>query len=142
MNRLTTLLMAAALSVSCVIVPAAASPISENTDQILTLEAQPREILRAKETHNVHVGTRIAAVTINYTVRYEASNSSGKYITGVLNGSIENVSGWTDVRNLSIDPYGVIYSKNHQVATVPITYQASIGEGYATYTDTFTIDLT
>ena len=37
---------------------------------------------------------------------------------------------------------GITYSNNHQKAFVPITYQASIGSGYSTYTDTITITLT
>lgn len=141
MKKICALIMTFALILSCTVIPAGAVEIGGD-EAIASIEIEPREILRVNITETVYVGSQYAAeITLPYTIRNEASNSSGYYITGVLSGSIRNVKGWTAVRNVDFNPFDITYSDNHQVAVVPITYEASIGSGYATYDDIIVIDL-
>lgn len=140
-KKMIGLMLALALAVGiCPAAFAASAPIPQND----VLEIQPREILTQSKSQIVTVGANkeyMAIITVKYTVRPESSNSSGYYITGVLSASIQNLKGWTSVGAANINTNGIVYSQNHQQAVVPVTYEASIGEGYSTYSNTITINL-
>lgn len=138
-KKMISLMLVLALAVGVCPAAFAASTFAPQNN---VLGIQPREILTQSKMKIVTVGNEYAAiVTVNYTVRPETSNSSGYYITGILNGSIKNLKGWTDVRNVNINRNSIIYSQNYQQAVVSFTYEASIGEGYSTYSNTITINL-
>lgn len=141
MKKAFALLTSIALVTTCLIAPAGAVQALEIDTQIMPAEIlQPRNVVMT-HTETVYVGNNTAEVTVSYTTRLEQSNSSGMLITGVLGGTIKKKRGWDSVTNLVIDPYGVEYSHNRQKAIVPITYEASLGEGYSTYSDYVTINL-
>ena len=142
MKKIAALLMSTTLVITCLIAPAGAFHVSEADTPIAPIETiQPRRNVVMTHTESVYVGSNEAEVTIYYTTRLEESNSSQLYITGVMRGTIKNVSGWLYVTDLDVDIYGLVYSHNHQKVVVPITYRASVGDGYTTYSDSITIDL-
>lgn len=137
-KKMIGLMLALALAVGiCPAAFAASAPIPQND----VLEIQPREILTQSKSELVRVGSNVAVITVKYTVRPEKSNDSGYYITGILNASVQNVNGWTAVGSATINSDKVVYSNNHQQASVPVTYEASVGAGYDTYSYTITINL-
>lgn len=138
MKKMLAMLLSVVMMCSCFVVTAGA--VEDQDADASPMSA--REVLTLSQTQNVYVGTKIAKLTVNYTVRSETSNSSKYYITGILNASITNVVGWTAVNSATIDRSGIIYTNNHQTATVPITYQGSTGSGYAPYSIVITIKLT
>jgi len=100
--------------------------------------------MNLKTTQTVYAGNNYAAkITLTFTVRNDSSNATGLYITGILNGTAQKVSGWVsiDPSSVHIIRDGITYSRNNQVASVPITYEGSIGSGYQTYHDIIIIDL-
>lgn len=145
MKKLVAIMMAVAMSVSCFVVTASAVDMQANGDRVASVtEVQPREILTYSMSQNIYEGTNsqlVAKVTLKYTVRGEGSNSSGGYITGVTSASIKKVKGWESVSSLTILRNKISYSRNHQIAYVPITYKGSIGSGNSTYSATITISL-
>lgn len=91
--------------------------------------------------YNVEAGVpgNTIDVKINFTCRDEASNSTGYYITGVLNAVLVGKSGWTSVRNVQVETDKITYTSNCQYANVPIKFEGSIGSGYAEYSTSVTI---
>ena len=132
MKRVFMMIMTIAMMFSLFMVPARA----------VQIDIQPRETVTMTYTERLYVGDHSADVTIYYTTRLEGSTASGMYITGVLRGTIRNVSGWTSVTNLEVDIPNITYSDNHQKASVPVRYEGSIGSGYNDYYGIVTIDLT
>ncbi len=134
------------LTVSCmmvfsilanVTVPIYASEVIDPVSEIT-----PREILKGSVTKTVTYAGNKAKITLYYTYRYESTNTSKKYITGVTSASISKVSGWYSVGSATINQSGISYSRNHQVASVPVTYTGGHGEGNnTTCSVTLTISL-
>ncbi len=105
-------------------------------------EITPKEILKGSVTKTVTYAGNKAKITLYYTYRYESTNTSKKYITGVTSASISKVSGWYSVGSATINQSGISYSRNHQVASVPVTYTGGHGEGNnTTCSVTLTISL-
>ena len=145
MKRLVTILLSALLMMNCVYSSFGRVFALEGAEQTVTADvASPREILRGTHTSIETYGAGYQVkVTINYTYRYEASNVSGKYITGILGGDVVEYRLWTSVGNSNIHVNNVTYSENHQVARVPVSYDGSIGSGNNIHVDELvTIDLT
>ena len=93
-----------------------------------------REILTGSTTQILtYTSGYSVRVTIRYTWRYEASNSSKKYITGILGGTILVASGWTSISSTYVNVNSVSYERNNQTAYVPISYIGSIGSGPQVY---------
>ena len=139
MKRLITMMLALIMAVSCLMVPASASDTeSAQAGDISTIA--PRQILTYSKVHRAYVGANAVDITIKFTARDDIANDSGYYITGILNSSIKNVSGWYSVGAVSINRSGITYSNNFQYASVPVTYQASGGSGFHTYTTTVSIN--
>ncbi|MBS4880532.1 MAG: hypothetical protein KH138_09580 [Firmicutes bacterium] len=138
MKKILAMLLSLVMMCSCFVITAGAV----ETQDVDVSPMNAREVLTLSQTQNIYVGNKIAKLTVNYTVRSEPSNTSGYYITGILNASITNVVGWTAVNSATINRSGITYADNHQLATVPITYQGSVGSGYATYSTVITIQLT
>lgn len=82
-----------------------------------------------------------AKITLTYTYRYEPSNRSGKYITGILTASASNYYGWYRVSGGTVYQDQITYSANSQIATVPVSYKASTGAGYHDYHADITMNL-
>lgn len=134
--------MISLLLVLALVVGVCPAAFAADSSQNHTSEIQPREILTLSSTQYVYLGQQyVAEITLLYTARNETVNGSGLYITGILSGSAKNVRGWAAVGAVTIDQAHIVYSSNHQKASVPITYQASIGTGYNNYTDTIYINL-
>ncbi len=145
MKRLVTILLSALLMMNCVYSSFGRVFALEGAEQTVTADvASPREILRGTHTSIETYGAGYQVkVTINYTYRYEASNVSQKYITGILGGNVVKYRLWTSVGDYSIHVNNVTYSENHQVARVPVSYYGSIGSGENIPVDELvTIDLT
>lgn len=103
-----------------------------------------KEILTGTYTKQckLDTGKKWVNITIYYTYRYEASNSSKKYITGIKSGKIGSYKGWQNVTGLQISSNTVYYSKNHQVVTVTVSYNGITNNGNTSHiTDTITISL-
>lgn len=124
---LTTLLLAITLD---------ATPImAEKSIQSLNATGNStREILSSSKTfYHTYTSGYSVKIKINYTYRYESSNSSGKYITGITGGTITKVSGWTSIGSYSINTNSVKYTSNSQYATVEYSYYGSMGAGNNIY---------
>ncbi len=135
--KLTVSCMMAFSIFSNVTIPLHASEGIEPTSEI-----SPREILKSSVTKTVTYNGNKAKITLYYTYRFESSNTSKKYITGVTSASISKVSGWYSVGTVTINQNQISYSRNHQVASVPVTYTAGHGEGNnTTCSVTLTISL-
>lgn len=141
-KKLVAIMMAVAMSFSCFALTVSAVDINENAGQDVSVSAvQPKQILTYTHTQYVYSGVNVAKITMKYTARDDEVNDSGYYITGILNASIKKVKGWTAVGSVSIKRASITYTRNHQIASVPISYEASSGQGYNTYTDTIRIEL-
>lgn len=124
------------------IVPIYAETTLQHSNENVPSEVEGREILRGSSTKTVTYAGNKAKITVYYTYRYESSNASGKYITGFTGASISKVSGWYSVGTVTINMNGIIYSRNSQVASVPVTYTAGMGEGNnTTCSATLTVSL-
>jgi hypothetical protein len=144
MKKIFATIMACLLTISCTTFSAFAAQPNENHTISPTSDIQPREFMNLKTTQTVYAGNNYAAkITLTFTVRNDSSNATGLYITGILNGTAQKVSGWVsiDPSSVHIIRDGITYSRNNQVASVPITYEGSIGSGYQTYHDIIIIDL-
>lgn len=145
MKRIVTILLSALLMMNCVYSSFGRVFALEGAEQTVTANAvSPREILRGTYSGiETYAGNYKVRVTLNYTYRFEASNVSRKYFTGILGGKVENYSGWVSIGNCNIQLNNVSYSENQQVAMVPVTYDGSIGAGNTiVVTEIVTIDLT
>lgn len=90
-------------------------------------------------TQEVTVGEHMAAITVGFD--YDLQGDA-KVITNIGPATAENRTGWHHVDSaVTIDEDKIIFSNEDAKAVVPVTYQASIGEGYASYDDTVVIDL-
>lgn len=96
---------------------------------------QPREMLTGSYTTDVTAdsGSKVITIKIYYTYRYESSNSSGRYITGIQRGTILSCSGWKSASGLSVSTNSVVYSNNHQRASFSISYYGGMGTGNTSY---------
>lgn len=144
MKKLMMLVLALALSISCLAISAGAVELEENqADAYMTV--QPREFMTISRTQRVVYNSNlnlVADITVKFTVRGEAANKSGFYITGMHSASAKKVSGWTAVASdVRIDVNNVVYSNNYQTAAVPVVYRASTGSGYNEYTAVILIEL-
>lgn len=92
-----------------------------------------REILSDSATFYETYGSNKVKIVVRYTYRFEASNGSKKFITGILGGTITNVSGWTSIGSQKVYANSVSYSDNCQIATIPYSYYGSIGIGNNIY---------
>lgn len=135
--KLTVLCMMTFSIFANVTVPIYASEVIDPVSEIT-----PKEILKSSVTKTVTYAGNKAKITLYYTYRYESTNTSKKYITGVTSASISKVSGWYSVGSATINQSGISYSRNHQVASVPVTYTGGHGEGNnTTCSVTLTISL-
>ena len=142
MKKMMVMLLALAMSISCLVLPAGAVQVEGNPCDT-HMAVQPREFLQLSKTQRVVNNKKlnlVADITVKYTVRGEAANSSGFYITGIDSASAKKVSGWTSVES-SVTIGDIVYSNNHQTAAVSVTYRASIGSGYGEYTATILIEM-
>lgn len=145
MKRLVTILLSSLLMINCLFSSAGRVYALENAEQIVSEDSiLPREIMRGTHTSiETYAGNYKVRVILNYAYRFEASNVSKKYITGILGGSVVNYSGWISVGSYNIQVNNVTYSENQQVARVPVSYDGSIGSGNNIHVDELvTIDLT
>lgn len=96
---------------------------------------QPREILTGSYTKNIYADSNTKSVTVKiyYTYRYESSNSSKKYITGIQYGTITSYSGWKSVSGLNVSTNSVNYSNNNQTASFTVSYYGGMGDGNTSY---------
>lgn len=89
MKKLMMLVLALALSISCLAIPAGAVELEENqADAYMTI--QPREFMTLSRTQRVVYNSSLnlaVDITVNFTVRGEAGNKSGFYITGMHSAS-------------------------------------------------------
>ena len=141
---LVVLALALALSISCLAIPAGAVEFEENqADAYMTI--QPREFMTLSRTQRVVYNSSLnlaVDITVNFTVRGEAGNKSGFYITGMHSASAKKVSGWTAVASdVKIDVNNIVYRNSYQTAAVPVIYRASTGSGYDEYTAIVLIEL-
>jgi len=137
-KKVFSLLICMLLMMSCVSVPYAnaVAEISQNAE----VSIQPREILTLSKTLTCTAanGYKIN-VKVKYTVQADPSNTSGYLITGILSAGSATVSnGWDDVKS-DVTINSISYSDNRQKATINITYWASVGLGYTSYTGTVTL---
>lgn len=138
--KLTLSLLLSVCFITSITTPIQADCIETDSIEESTSEIQTREILKSSATKTVTYGSNKAKITLYYTYRYDSTNSSGKYITGVTSASISKVSGWYSVGTVTIN--NISYSRNHQVASVTVTYTGGHGEGNnTTCTATVTISL-
>ena len=142
MKKMMVMLLALAMSISCLVLPAGCVVVEGNA-WVTHMAGQRRDFVQLSKTQRgvnskkLNVG---ADISVKYTVRGEAANSSGFYITGIDSASAKKVSGWTSVEsNVTIGD--IVYSNNHQTAAVSVTYRASIGSGYGEYTATILIEM-
>jgi hypothetical protein len=135
-KRIIAFLLSLCLVISATVVPAFAAETDSYAESAVISEdvASPQTMWPSTHTFK-YCDSGVTGKTIDlkiyYTCRDEDSNSSGYYITGVMRAEIVGHSGWTAVRNASIS--SVTYSSNHQYATIVVTFQASVGAGYADY---------
>lgn len=137
MKKFFAMMMAMLMSISCLVVSASASNIDDATAKD-TSTVEPKQILTYSKVHRAYVGSSAVDITLKFTARDDAHNTSGYYITGILNTSIKNVTGWHSVGSVKIDQ--VSYSDNHQFASVRVTYEASGGSGLRQYTTTISVN--
>ena len=139
----------AILASICNVSVLAADTIEDPTQNVsiglMDSDVTPREIISHTYTKTVALSghpTHAVTITLSYTTRYEASNSSKAYITGVTSGSasLPWYSTYSKVGSVSIGT--VTYSNNHQTAIVPVTYQVSEGDGWQSHSTHITISLT
>ena len=140
MKKLMMLVLALALSISCLAIPAGAVELEENqADAYMTI--QPREFMTLSRTQRVVYNSSLN-LAVDITVRGEAGNKSGFYITGMHSASAKKVSGWTAVASdVKIDVNNIVYRNSYQTAAVPVIYRASTGSGYDEYTAIVLIEL-
>lgn len=138
MKRFFAMMMALLMTVSCLVISVGASEVKDaNTENSSTVE--PKQILTYTKVHRAYVGSSAVDITVRFTARDDAYNSSGYYITGILSASIKNVTGWHSVGSVTINRSGITYSDNYQYASIPVTYEASGGSGLRTYTTTISV---
>ena len=85
MKKMMVMLLALAMSISCLVLPAGAVQVEGNPCDT-HMAVQPREFLQLSKTQRVVNSKKlnlVADITVKYTVRGEAANSSGFYITGI-----------------------------------------------------------
>ena len=129
--------LAFALAFSCPSTLTFAAEIDTPADQPIDLP----EILQLSTSQTVTAANGYKAkITINYATNTDSSNSSGEKIIAINGGSASKVSGWTSVAsNITIN--SVTYTQNYQVASISVTYFASVGEGNQPYTTIVTVSL-
>lgn len=87
----------------------------------------------------VYVGKYRALVTVEFTYEQDGDHLVVRDIT---EARAENVAGWWSVQSdIRIDTQGIATGKNGMETIIPFTYYASIGEGWAEYSDVAVIDL-
>lgn len=87
----------------------------------------------------VYVGKYCALVTVEFTYEQDGAHLMVRDIT---EARAENVAGWWSVQSdIQIDTQGIVTSENGMETVLPFTYYASIGEGWAEYSDVAVIDL-
>ena len=129
MKRLSVILAVVMLLSAACISPAYATDGFE-----FAPAAEERASWRISTTATHSIGTSYSVLfDIVLTVRNEASNVTGGYITGVNSVTVSNVRGWNSVNSQPVDYYIVSTADNGQVVTIHIEYEASIGAGYTTY---------
>lgn len=90
-------------------------------------------------TQQVAVGENVAAITVLFDCELQGD---AWVITGISSATAEKLSGWHHVEvAAAIDRDKIIYAKDGAQAAVPVTYQASIGEGNESYDAAVVIDL-
>lgn len=95
----------------------------------------------ATAVQQVTVGEK-HAVSITVSFSYELQGDR-RVITDIGSAEAENLSEWQYVeRAATVAQDKIVFSEEGSVATVPVTYQASIGDGSESYDATVAIDLT
>lgn len=87
----------------------------------------------------VYVGKYCALVTLKFTYEQDGAHLM---VRDIVEARAENIAGWWSVQSdIQIDTQRIEYSKNDMEAVIPFTYYASIGEGWAEYSDVAVVDL-
>lgn len=128
------LVLVLATTICAIFTPLSTMVHAEEMDSTVK-SAQPREMLTGSYTTNVSAdsGSKVITIKIYYTYRYESSNSSGRYITGIQSGTILSWSGWKSASGLRVSTNSVIYTNNHQNASFSISYYGGMGSGNTSY---------
>lgn len=132
---LATTLSALILLTSCCLSPALAVEYEENPEimPLASWDIPASYYITASNGNQVRI-------SMTLTVRDEMGNSTGGYITNVKNISASNAGGWISVKS-QVYYTTPTYSHNNQQVSFMVTYEASIGEGYESYTGQVTIHL-
>ena len=131
---ISILMLACIFSVACISDYTYAAESNTPSISIEETNSNPRIILlETTKTKTVtHSSGNTIKIKATIVYRDESSNSTGHYIVNVEDLTITSYSGWVKATNASI--ISKTYSNNCQTVTVKFSYQASIGEGYTTYT--------
>lgn len=125
-------------------VEAAAPTVSETPlPEAQAAELQDDLVLNVDSTGTlselVYVGKYCALVTVEFTYEQDGDHLMVRDIT---EARAENVAGWWSVQSdIQLDTQGIATGKNGMETIIPFTYYASIGEGWAEYSDVAVIDL-
>lgn len=95
----------------------------------IVLDAEKCEGSYSK-TFLVSKDTRIpisTTITIEFT--YKSNTNGGYSIVSVDSAKAENNSGWTCVDSKATVDGDILYSNERREAAIPISYQASLGDG-------------
>lgn len=112
-------------------------PLEEQSAAVDQIE--PREILVFTKSKVVTVGSNVVTVYVDYRVTYDKSNGSTWYIMDIVSARTGHYEGWLHVKpTATVSSYS--YANNHQEASVVVTYDASVGAGYQSYTTTVDIN--
>lgn len=95
----------------------------------------------ATAVQQVTVGeNHAAAITVSFSYKLQGDR---RVITDIGSAEAENLSEWQYVeRAATVSEDKIVFSEDGSKASVPVTYQASIGDGNASYDAIVVIDLT
>ncbi|MGM9661982.1 MAG: M56 family metallopeptidase [Oscillospiraceae bacterium] len=129
----------------CFLTDPAAKPETHDEATVSSAAVDTAPVLRlgsdgnGSVTQSENIGDHSAKITVNF--QYEAMDD-GYAIAEIENAAAENHGQWVYVqREASVDFEHISYSDERMKATVPVTYQASIGEGLCSYDCIVMIDL-
>lgn len=135
MRKMISVLLVVALLISCsnLFIFANAAEIDDSAT------VQPCEFMSLTKTAVLQYGVNTVTCTIPYIISTDLSNASTFRISSYGSPSYVSKTGWYAVESGSLTITNAQFYDNYQKLVLTISYNASIGAGYETYTGTTTI---
>lgn len=135
MRKMISILLVVVILISCsnLFIFANAAEIDDRAT------VQPREYMSLEKNAVLQYGVNTVTCKISYIVSSDLSNASGFRISSYDSPSYVGKTGWFHVKPGSLTITNAQFFDNYQKLVLTISYDASIGAGYETYTGSTTI---